>query len=725
MEIIKNLKYFYGLSGLIYKNNLFIEFLDIIDLIIKIPSFVHPLIAKLKLALLTQVDYSIDIDKYNFKEKKFSHFLNIIFDLIMEENIKDIKFSEFTDEQKHELERLEIFYIENEREKLFKEEEYKEKATSIFREARENPSLIEKLKEIFTPDEIKSILNDDPALLINRFTKKYYDSKAETDRCLKRLIELFESNKTIDKDALNEYLKSKTETDRLKKLEYLNFDISIDNVFLRLKFETALNQYLTETETDRLNELKKLECLKIDDVFLNLKFGISMNDALPTLTNSDFNNLNTQSQRTTSDFTRLKTLFEEEEYKKKATSIFREAGKIFREARKNQSLIEKLKEIFTPDEIKSILNDDPALLINRFTKKYYDSKAETDRCLKRLIELFESNKTIDKDALNEYLKSKTETDRLKKLEYLNFNILIDDVFLRSTNSTKLQKNILEFTKLIKAFKETVYSSTFKKKIKYYDFFNKMSTNYKPEISSSEITKRENIIKGTEEELQNQRIDKAMYNNKYYQNKFYLYLLFDGLGFNSKSFIDELQDSLSSGASDILIIRHLFTDTLVEFLDFFSSGNFTNKPKDWLSGLSGIMIFFNWQNGYCHNINSYDKSKKEFTLKLDNMYSSLEDIPTKEFAKKLAAAEAAKLAAETKGWSKYVKNMPKLLSPFGTKKPPTTTTGVPEGPNSGGTTKASERPNPTTTTGVPERLNSGETTKAPEGPNLGGTTGVPY
>ena len=70
-------------------------------------------------------------------------------------------------------------------------------------------------------------------------------------------------------------------------------------------------------------------------------------------------------------------------------------------------------------------------------------------------------------------------------------------------------------------------------------------------------------------------------------------------------------------------------------------------------------------------------------------------------------------------------MPKLLSPFGTKKPPTTTTGVPEGPNSGGTTKASERPNPTTTTGVPERLNSGETTKAPEGPNLGGTTGVPY
>ena len=46
-------------------------------------------------------------------------------------------------------------------------------------------------------------------------------------------------------------------------------------------------------------------------------------------------------------------------------------------------------------------------------------------------------------------------------------------------------------------------------------------------------------------------------------------------------------------------------------------------------------------------------------------------------------------------------MPKFLSLFGTKKPLTTTTGVPERPN------------------------SGETTKAPEGPNLGGTTGVPY
>ena len=404
MQKIKNLE---------YGHDLFIEFLDIIDLIIKIPSFVHPLIAKLKLALLTQVDYSIYpiYHKYSLKEKEFkTPFLKIIFDLIMKENIKDIKFSEFTDEQKHELERLEIFYIENEREKLFKEEEYKEKATSIFREARENPSLIEKLKEIFTPDEIEFILNHpEPAVLINAFTEKYYASKAETDRCLKRLIELFKSNKTIDKDALNEYLKSKTETDRLKKLEYLKYDI----------------------------------------------------------------------------------------------------------------------------------------------------------------------KSIDKDLNNKNNKLKNKRKLFQiTLDYSNFIRLIKNYYTTKLNSTKWNS--------------------------YYD-----SENYKPEILPPEITRRENIIKGTEEELQNQRIDKAMYNNKYYQNKFYLYLLFDiGLGKFS-----------------------------------------TNKPKDWLSGLSGIMIFFNWQkDGYCYNIDSFNESTKEFTLKLDNMYSSLEDIPTKEFAKKLAAAEAEKLAA---------------------------------------------------------------------------------
>ena len=98
MEIIKNLKYFYGLSGLIYKNNLFIEFLDIIDLIIKIPSFVHPLIAKLKLALLTKIDYFLTDIYYKlyvgyYPEVDFNPFSRIILHEI--NNIKDSELEEF------------------------------------------------------------------------------------------------------------------------------------------------------------------------------------------------------------------------------------------------------------------------------------------------------------------------------------------------------------------------------------------------------------------------------------------------------------------------------------------------------------------------------------------------------------------------------------------------------------------------------------------------------